>query len=215
MRCEFDHLVVTASSLEVGCEWVASALGVEPGPGGQHPRMGTHNRLLRLGDAGFLEVITVDPGASPPGRPRWFGLDDPDAVATPRLATWAVRTTGLSAWPADLVDALGAVESMSRGQREWLITIPPDGVMPLHGLAPAVIEWRSPPTSAAFDLPARGCRLARLQLRHPEPGRLRDLLAALGAAASVDIAPTEPGRAIGLTAWIETPSGMRRLGGHE
>jgi hypothetical protein len=48
-----------------------------------------------------LEVIAIDPDACPPGRPRWFGLDDPglrDAVrdggrtecagALPSLIEW-------------------------------------------------------------------------------------------------------------------------------
>jgi hypothetical protein len=210
--CEFDHLVVTAPSLEAGCEWVARALGVEPGPGGAHPRMGTHNRLLRLGESAFLEVIAIDPSAPPPGRPRWFGLDEPGAPAKPRLATWVARTHGLRAWSGAIVAPLGEVETMTRGQREWLITIPADGVMPMEGLAPALIEWQSPPVAAALDLPERACSLARLALRHPEPDRLRALLAPLGLAAAVDIVPARPGEAAGLTAWIATPAGLRRLG---
>ena len=62
--------------------------------------MGTHNRLLACGSPGFprtfLELIAIDPAAPPPGRGRWFGLDDP-AVATaiavaPRLVHWVART---------------------------------------------------------------------------------------------------------------------------
>jgi hypothetical protein len=37
--------------------------------------MGTHNRLLKLGEGFYLELIAIDPQAPPPGRPRWFGLD--------------------------------------------------------------------------------------------------------------------------------------------
>jgi len=212
LRCDLDHLVVTAATLEEGCAWVSQALGVDPGPGGAHPRMSTHNRLLRLGDAAFLEVIACDPAAESPGRPRWFGLDQLGAGAPPRLATWAARTSGLRAWPAEVVAPLGIVETMTRGEREWLITIPRDGVMPMQGLAPAMIEWQSPPTSAAFALPASGCRLARLQLRHPAPDGLRALVATLGLASEVEVVAAKPGRAAGLTAWIETPAGLRRLG---
>jgi hypothetical protein len=43
-----DHLVVAADSLEQGVKWCEETLGVTPGPGGQHPLMGTHNRLLRV-----------------------------------------------------------------------------------------------------------------------------------------------------------------------
>jgi hypothetical protein len=75
VRCTIDHLTVTAPTLESGAEYVRRALGVTPGPGGQHPRMGTHNLLLRLGESAFLEVIAPEPGSCRPDRPRWFGLD--------------------------------------------------------------------------------------------------------------------------------------------
>ena len=45
-----DHLVVLAPSLASGVAWAEVTLGVTPGPGGEHPLMGTHHRLLRLGN---------------------------------------------------------------------------------------------------------------------------------------------------------------------
>ena len=74
-RSLLDHITVTTFSLEAGTAFVSKALGVSPQPGGEHPRMGTHNFLLRLGDAMFLEVIAPNPAAPAPSRPRWFGLD--------------------------------------------------------------------------------------------------------------------------------------------
>ncbi|WP_439000279.1 VOC family protein [Pseudomonas benzopyrenica] len=62
-----DHLVVVAPTLAAGALYIAQRLGLEMQPGGQHPRMGTHNLLLRLGDA-YLEVIAPDPDAVPPAR---------------------------------------------------------------------------------------------------------------------------------------------------
>lgn len=61
--CRIDHLVVTAPDLEAGAGFVRNALGMEMGRGGKHPRMGTHNMLLRLGETSFLEVIAADPEA--------------------------------------------------------------------------------------------------------------------------------------------------------
>jgi hypothetical protein len=55
--CYIDHIVITAPDLEVGAEFVRQTLGVIPQSGGAHPRMGTHNLLLRLGDSLYLEVI--------------------------------------------------------------------------------------------------------------------------------------------------------------
>ena len=76
-----DHLVVMAASLAEGVAWCEATLGVTPGPGGEHPLMGTHNRLLRIASPAFpqayLELIAIDPDAPALGRVRWFGLDDP------------------------------------------------------------------------------------------------------------------------------------------
>ena len=72
---QIDHLTVTAPSLAAGSAFVQEVLGVAPQAGGEHPRMGTHNLLLRLGDSLFLEVIAANPQVPAPDRPRWFGLD--------------------------------------------------------------------------------------------------------------------------------------------
>jgi catechol 2,3-dioxygenase-like lactoylglutathione lyase family enzyme len=72
---EPDHLVLAARDLDAGAAWLESLLGVKLAQGGKHARMGTHNRLLGLGDNFYLELIAIDPDAVAPGRPRWFGLD--------------------------------------------------------------------------------------------------------------------------------------------
>lgn len=207
MRCQIDHLVVTAPSLQGGADYVKAALGVAPGPGGAHPRMGTHNLLLRLDESAFLEVIAADPAAPHPGRPRWFGLDEAAARRAPRLAAWVARTDDLRAYPAEVLAECGAVETMTRGTREWLITIPADGRLPLGGALPMLIEWQQPRASAGVGLPAAGCALAALGLRHPEPERIEALLARMGLEGGVAVQAGEPG----LWADIATPAGLRRL----
>jgi hypothetical protein len=208
MRCEIDHLVVAAPTLEGGAAWIERRLGVALGAGGTHPRMGTHNRLLKLGESAFLEVIAPDPGARRPDRPRWFGLDEIDASSEPRLAAWVARTHDLRAFSDDLLAGLGPVETMTRGAREWLITIPTDGRPPLGGALPMLIEWQSPRTPAGAGLPEAGCALAALGLRHPEPARVEAWLSEAGFADRVAV---EAGEA-GLWADIVTPAGTRRLG---
>src|SRR3954467_4821103 len=80
MNARIDHLVVAAASLEQGAAWCEATLGVVPGPGGEHPLMGTHNRLLRIATVdhprAYFEIIAVQPGRQPQGRRRWFDLDD-------------------------------------------------------------------------------------------------------------------------------------------
>ena len=84
-----DHLVIGARTLAEGVAWCEATLGVVPGPGGRHPLMGTHNRLLKIAGAAYpdayLEIIAIDPGAPAPARRRWFGLDEVDLRAGPRL----------------------------------------------------------------------------------------------------------------------------------
>ena len=184
MRCTIDHLTVTAPTLESGADYVWQALGVMPGPGGEHPRMGTHNLLLRLGESTFLEVIAINPDAPDPGRPRWFALDATTAVRQARLAAWVARTDDLRSCPPELLDLLGPVETMTRGAREWLITIPADGALPFGGALPMLIEWVSPRAPAGAGLPDAGCALATLGLRHPRPDRLAAQLALSGPRRS-------------------------------
>ena len=52
-----DHLVVMAESLQAGVRWCEATLGVTPGAGGEHPLMGTHNRLFRIGSAPYPDVF--------------------------------------------------------------------------------------------------------------------------------------------------------------
>jgi len=199
-----DHLAITAPSLSAGVEYVRGKLGVAPSPGGEHPAMGTHNFLLKLGDTMYLEVIAPNPAAPKPGRARWFGLDH---VEKPRLATWVARTNDVRAAAAASAVALGHAEPMSRGKLDWLITIPADGSLPLEGIAPTLIEWRSEPHPAS-TLPESGCVLVRLEAFHPEAEKIRALLRSIGFEGAFSLSAAGQAR---LVAHIQTPSGMQRL----
>ena len=132
-HCTVDHITVTAPTLARGAEYVARALDVTLQPGGEHPRMGTHNLLLRLGDALFLEVIAVNPAAAAPQRPRWFALDEMGPESAPRLATWVAHTGDIRAAVDAITEDLGPIETMTRGALRWLITIP-DQLITVSGI---------------------------------------------------------------------------------
>ena len=205
-----DHITVTAFSLEEGAAFVRETLGVSPQVGGEHPRMGTHNLLLRLGDSMFLEVIAPNPTAPAPARPRWFALDSLTPLSPPALSTWVVRTTDIHAAVAASSERLGKVEPMSRGALNWLITIPEDGSVPLNGVGPAMIEWHTGFHPAA-NLEDKQLSLARLDIYHPNPDRVSSLLQSLELDVPVSVVPAPHGTMPGLVAHINTPHGLRTL----
>ncbi len=210
MAARFDHLTVAAHSLEEGVEWVAQQLGgVRPPTGGTHPRMATHNHLLRLSATTFLEVIAVDPAADPPTRPRWFGLDDSAmrsrVAERPRLIGWVAAVDDLQEAITACPIAVGPAESISRGELQWLITIPEDGSTVEDGTMPNLIQWpvnRSHPAAGMRDL---GCTLLSLVLEHPEPSRLSAALDAIAFDWSGPVHIRSDPFSPSLSASIRTP----------
>ncbi len=209
-RCFIDHIAVTAPTLEAGAEFVHQALGVLPQAGGEHPRMGTHNLLLRLGDSLFLEVISTNPKAPAPSRPRWFALDTLLPNTEPRLSVWVARTDDIRSAVSACSESLGNIEPMSRGALNWLITIPADGALPLHGIAPVLIEWQTEAHPAA-KLQDHGLSLAKLELFHSEPERISRMLHSLGLEGPISVAPARGEHTAGMVAHINTPRGLRLL----
>lgn len=200
-----DHVALVARTLDEGCAHVARQLGVDMGPGGAHPAMGTHNRLLSLGADRYLEVIAVDPDADPPDRPRWFGLDRFDDE--PRLAAWIAATDDIEATLVDAHPDSGRATPLSRGELRWTISIADDGALPLDGAFPSLIEWPPGPHPAA-DMHDAGCRLRSLTIEHPRADEIelftRDRL-------DPDLVEIRTGPNIGLAAEFDTPTGRRTL----
>lgn len=151
-RAQLDHLVVACATLDDGVRWCEEALGVTPGPGGKHPLMGTHNRLLLIASVDFpgayLELIAIDPAAAPPGRRRWFGLDESDSQASPALVHWVVRTRdvhalrdALRAHGPDAGEPVAASRETAHGVLRWQITVRDDGRPQAGGAWPTLIQW--------------------------------------------------------------------------
>lgn len=207
---EPDHLVLAAHDLDAGTAWLEHHLGVDLSAGGRHIRMGTHNRLLGLGDNFYLELIAIDPEASPPGRPRWFALDQLHASERPRLIHWVARSDDIERDAADSEEPLGDILPMTRGDYRWRISVPTDGHLPGDGMVPTLIQWDVPRHPAAC-LPETGCRLMKLEGFHPQPERIRAALVALGLGSQLDVHPCAAGESAQLIAYVRTPLGLIEL----
>ncbi len=205
-----DHLVLATHDLDAGAAWLENHLGVALAAGGKHVRMGTHNRLLGLGDNFYLELIAIDPAAPPPGRPRWFALDRLQASERPRLIHWVARSDDIESDVAGSSEPPGDILHMERGDYRWRISVPADGHLPGDGLVPTLIQW-DVPQHPASRLPDAGCRLMKLEGFHPQPVRIRTTLAALGLGSRLDVHPCAAGEAAQLLAYLRTPSGLVEL----
>ena len=207
-----DHLVLAARDLDAGAAWLEQHLGAALVAGGKHERMGTHNRLLSLGERFYLELIAIDPQAPSPGRPRWFALDSLEAVpeGRPRLIHWVARSEDIEGDAAASIEALGDILPMQRGDYRWRITVPPDGDLPGDGLVPTLIQW-DVPFHPAERLPDAGCRLMKLEGFHPQPARIKNALARLGLSARLDVHPGAVDEPVQLVAYIRTDRGLVEL----
>ena len=205
--CVIDHITITAPTLEAGEELVKSSLGVTPQQGGEHPRMGTHNLLLRLGEAVFLEVIASNPAAEKPSKPRWFALDKVDKNTPAKLKTWVVKTENIRSTLDSCSEPIGKIEPMSRGDNNWLITIPEDGSLPINEGAPALIEWKTE-THPASKLIDQGLELIELQVHNSQSERIEKFLDSINFVGEVKVYKSKESK---LVALIQTPYGVREL----
>ena len=194
-----DHLVFGTASLAGGADAFARRTGVRLPPGGRHPLMGTHNRLTRVAEGSFVELIAIDPEAAPPGRSRWFSLDDTTTAARlaegPALLAWVVGVDDLDAALGAALDAgveAGRAVMQRRGELSWRISVRDDGALVEGGAFPALIEWPDG-AGAAARMTDVGLRVLALEITHPDPARLAVALEAIGAGALAGLAEGEPG----------------------
>jgi hypothetical protein len=187
---EVDHVTIGAHNLEQGRAYVRERLAVDLPLGGKHPDMATHNRLMRLGESLFFEVIATDPEAPAPGRIRWFGLDGADLqsqlAARPKPVGWVVRTDDIEDLCRRSPVDLGRIVNLSRGDRTWRLTVPDDGQLPFDGLMPAFIEW-SPGPHPAVNMQFLGPTFERVVLRHPDSQKMAAIFDSLGLATLASI----------------------------
>ncbi len=205
-----DHLVYAAPDLDAAVGDLERRLGVRASAGGRHIGEGTHNALVALGPASYLEILAPDPTQAPPPRPRWLGVD---GLRAARLVRWAAREADLErrvAAAARAGVALGPILSGSRERSdgvllEWRFTDPRAVVA--DGVVPFFIDWGATPHPAGGAAAgASGARLVDLRAEHPDPAPVRALLERLDIELAVTAGP-----APALIAMLDTPRGRIEL----
>jgi hypothetical protein len=230
MKTQIDHLVVMAASLDQGVQWCEDTLGITPGPGGEHEKYGTHNRLFKIASPQFplayFEIIAINPQAVIPKRaqvPRWFDMDNAalqKAVAQgPRLihfvsstedvkaARHVLRTQGI-----ERGQVVHASRKSSKGTLNWQITVREDGDRLFNGCMPTLIQWGKPEATDPLrlhprnSLPRSGVTLQSLTVSHPSGEKLQAAYEAICLAGiAIETGPAN------LVANLQTPKGLVQL----
>ena len=225
-----DHLVVLATNLEMGVQWCEATLGITPGPGGEHDKYGTHNRLFKIATpaypTAYLEIIAINPHAVRPKKmqpTRWFDMDDAAlqaAVKTePRLVHWVVNTPDMQAarmalrmQGIDRGPAVLASRRTSKGVLNWQISVRADGQRLFDGTLPSLIQWGKPEATDPMrlhprnTLPRSGVSLQSVAVTHPSAAKLQAAYDAIGLeGVAVSEGPAN------LVATLQTPKGLVQL----
>ena len=216
-----DHLVVLAHDLPTGAAWCERTLGITPTAGGEHPLMGTHNRIFNVSGPAhpraYLEIIAINTAsvpAIPASARRWFDMDDAALQQQvteqgPQLIHWVAAVPDVAQACADLAPLgieRGAIITASRptpnGLLQWQITVRDDGQRLMGGCLPTLIQWGD--VHPCDSLAASGVHLQHLRLEHPQAATLQAACEAVGVANCVAITPGDTPR---LTAQLSTPRG--------
>ena len=230
MKTQIDHLVVMASTLDAGVQWCEETLGITPGPGGEHEKYGTHNRLFKIASPKFplayFEIIAINPAAVIPKRsqvPRWFDMDNKalqKAVAEqPRLVHFVASTDDVKAarhvlrtQGIERGQVVHASRKSSKGTLNWQITVREDGERLFDGCMPTLIQWGKPDATEPLrlhprnSLPRSGVTLQSLAISHPSNAKLEAAYQSLGLEGI-----TIESGAANLVATLQTPKGLVQL----
>lgn len=174
MLTGIDHLAIAVADPDAAASALESALGLGPGGGGRHERLGTFNRLIWLGDT-YIELIGVfDPDLA---AASWVGAPTLRALAAGGgLATWAIATDAIDDDVRALRERGSDLTEPIAGER-----VRPDGQSVRWRLsAPARLDPGLPPFLIEHDQAAAEWTPADRMARAAGPARLTTLEIAVG-----------------------------------
>ena len=209
-----DHIVIGAANLEKATKKVEGLLKTKFSTSGKHSLMATHNRLARLQNSAYMEIIAIDPSSSFPKsssqEKRWFSLDSAKTQRRlskgPQPLCWVVAVNNIEQTASNCGYEPGRIIEMSRGDFRWKLTVPDSGELSEEGVLPVLIEWPNAKNPAEM-MPKSGLILKQLLLSHPNPRSIERILSKLDISGPIDVKLGEPA----LQFFFEKPDGSNVL----
>ena len=145
---KLDHIVLGANTLQEGTDYVEKKLGLSLSEIGYHHHMGTHNRVIKIGENIYLEVLAIDPNANKPKHFRWFNLDIEEQQArlkiSPQIIGYVIENEN-----PDMLKFYNPFFEASREDYRWEFAMPKCNNNQIKneliesGLVPSLIKWKS------------------------------------------------------------------------
>ena len=145
---KLDHIVFGAFTLEEGTEFVENILQANLSDIGYHKDMGTHNRVIRISDEIYLEVVAIDPKIRNLKNRKWFNLDNSNLQLklkkSPQIIGYVIekKDIKISKYYDPFFEA-------SRANYRWQFAMPTyknkflDSEIVETGIIPSLISWKS------------------------------------------------------------------------
>ena len=201
MPPQLDHIMWAGADLDRACSLFEHKTGVRPEPGGVHPQFGTHNRLTRLGDREYFEIIAPNHARLVKGT---FG-EQFLSLAEPRINA-VIFGRGELETLQEIYRKAGEIAEIVEGSRmtpegklvRWRMLVPQSS--PFSDWVPRFIDWLNTPHPCTIL--GGSCSLLSLGVSHPHADALGKVWRALG----IDMTPVNGPSA--FSASLETPRGI-------
>ena len=141
---KIDHLVLGSKCLEEGTDYIENLFNLKLSPIGHHKKIGTHNRVLKLGCL-YLEVIAIDPESDANMKNIFFGLDKPfvknKILSKPRLISFVISSN------KDICSEFYPNKTyIERNKYKWNFMKPNKNILekeifPYSDVFPSIIHW--------------------------------------------------------------------------
>ena len=145
---KLDHIVFGAITLEEGTELVENILQAKLSDIGYHKDMGTHNRVIRISEEVYLEVVSIDPQSRNLKNRKWFNLDNLNLQTklqkSPQIIGYVIENNDIN-----LSKYYDPFFEASRANYKWQFAMPTyknniiDSEIIKTGIIPSLISWKS------------------------------------------------------------------------
>ena len=143
-----DHIVIGSFTLDEGTKYVENKLQAKLSDIGYHKDMGTHNRVIRISERVYLEVIAIDPKTSNLNNKKWFNLDNSKLQSklkkSPQIIGYVIENDDM-----DITKYYDPFFESSRDIYKWQFAMPTfndnilDSEINEAGMIPSLISWKS------------------------------------------------------------------------